>query len=482
MERKDRRMKKRELYTGNKPFAYIAFTPVDAHYADSLLDSLDNEGYRYWLNDRINPSEKDMTDISKRLLSSYATVLILTENAVNDRLIKAVMDNTVERRSPIVVYKVEESEGITEYLRGLFERFSQVVVLRAWEQGFSSSNSVRQVLATTKGLTEEKAERFYLAGIEAIRSGAESNEDIVKAMKNITYAANGEYPPALHFLGDIALEKARAGVESYSTAVVYYKMAAEQGYLDSIYRLGCLIADGEGFEAAPSVAAKYIAIAAVKGIADAQYRFAEMLDEGKGIPINREDASNWYKKALENGDRRAYLKLAYRYMNGDTVTRDENLALEYFEEAAKDDAADAYFMLANMYRDGIGAKKNAEKSMDCFLKAAKAGITEAQYNYALCLQREKKYVEAFKWLNVAATEIPEGERINPDVLYEIAECYAKGNGTDLDRRKAFLYYYDAATRGHHKGKMAVADCYRRGIGVPVNKKAAGFYNPKYTEE
>ena len=475
-------MRKRDLYTGNKPFSYVAFTYQDAAIAENLLDELDADGYRYWLNSKISPSETDLMEISKRLSASCATVLVLTHNAINDRIINAVVENTVERRCPLVVYLTLETSDIMSYLNGLFERLSQVIILRVWEQSFNSSNSVRQALSQTKGLTEAQAAQFYDSGIDTIKSGTTSYDEITIAMKNISYAATGEYPPALNFLGDLSLEKARQGMESYSTVVLYYKMAAERGYLESIYHLGCLIEDGEGFAANPAVAASYIAIAAVKGIADAQYRFAEMLDTGKGMKMNRQDAASWYIKALEGGDRRAYTKLAYRYLTGDTVTRDETRAAEYFTEAAKDEVPEAFLMLAKLYRDGVGVKKDEAKAEEYFFKAANAGIPEAQYHYALCLQKEKKYGEAFKWLNVSYQELPEGEKVNPDVIYEIAECYAKGQGTDIDRQTAFLYYYDAAQRGHQKARAAVAECYRKGLGVSVNKKAAGFYNPRYFEE
>ncbi len=475
-------MRKRELYTGNKPFSYVAFTYQDAEIAEKLLDEMEEDGYRYWLNAKLSPNEKELMEISKRLSASSATVLVLTHNSMNDRIVNAVVENTVERRCPLVVYLTLETSEIMEYLNGLFERLSQVVVIRVWEQSFNSLNSVRQALAQTKGLTDAQAAYYYDTGIETIKSGTTSYDDITLAMKNISYAASAEYPPALNFLGDLALEKARQGLESYSTVVLYYKMAVERGYLESIYRLGCLIEDGEGFAPNPAVAASYIAIAAVKGIADAQYRFAEMLDTGNGMKMNRQDAASWYIKALEGGDRRAYLKLAYRYLTGDTVTRDETRAAEYFTEAAKDEVPEAFLMLAKLYRDGVGVKKNESKAEEYFFKAADAGISEAQYQYALCLRKEKKYVESFKWLNVSYQKLPDGEKVNPDVLYEIAECHAKGLGTATDRQTAFLYYYDAAKRGHQKAKAAVAECYKKGLGVPVNKKAAGFYNPKYVEE
>ncbi len=475
-------MKKRELYRGKKPYSYIAFSPADADVADVLLDSMEAEGYRFWFNAKLAIEESDAEEIGKKMNSSGATVLILTDNSINDGLVRVAIDSTVDRRIPLVVYMTYESKDMLDYLHTLFDRSVNVTIIRIWEQSFTSSNSVRQALLPTKGLTTAQAAELYNCGMDILSSENASPEAMNEAMKSISYAASDEYPPALNFLGNLALERARAGNESYSSAVLYYRVASEKGDINSIYRLGCMIADGEGFAKNPSAALAYLAIAAVENIADAQFRVAEMMEYGTGIAQNRADATKWYMKALENGDRRAYLKLAERYLNGDTIVRNEYTAAEYYIEAAADKEPQAYLMLAKLYRDGVGIKRDAEKSEDYFRLAAEKGITEAQYNYGICLYLSKKYVEAFKWLVLSVSDLPEGAAPEPDALYHIAECYENGYGTSQDRTKAFIYYYDSAKYGHTKARLAVAECYRKGIGVPVNKRAAAFYDPKYSDD
>lgn len=472
-------MKKRKLYKGKRPFAYIAFDYADSAETEKLLDFLDGEGYRYWFNSKISPSERDVTEISERLSASGVTVVMLTENSSDDRLISAVVENTVERRCPIVIYLAEETEKTSKYLGEVLSEVTDVVVFRADESSLGGSSSVRQALSEAKGITEEEAASFYENGMKVFQSSDSTPEDISEAMRNISYAEQNEYPPAQCFYGDLALEKARKGYDSYSSAVSYYRAASEKGNLDAIYKLGCMIADGEGFEADASVAASYLAIAAVKGYADAQYRLGEMMDSGNGVDADRIEASSWYKKALAGGDRRAYMKLAYRYLNGDTLAKNAALAADYFKEAAKDGNKEACLMLGKLYRDGVGVAANEQLSGEYFLKAASEGIAEAQYNYAMYLFKKKNSVEAFRWLSVAAAGVKEGESPLPEVLYELGLCYDKGRGTEQDRITAFLYYHDAAMAGHSKAKSAVAECYRKGIGVPINKKAAAYFDAEY---
>lgn len=494
MERKTSVMKIRELYKGNKPYAYVAFNYADAKAADELLDSLDAGGYRYWLNAKITPSEKELTQIYRKIDMSAVTVLVLTENSIKDELIATILEHTVEKRSTLIVYMTEEPRTVREYLNEIHRRVTNCIVFRTWEQPFNTSNTVRQALSVTKGVTANYAADMYDSGMAVFTSDSPSVESMAEAFKKITYAAMNEYHPALNFLGEVALEKARTGQDSYSSAVAYFKSAVALGNSDSIYHIGCMIADGEGFAQNYQLAASYLSISAIQGITDAQYRFAEMLDNGMGVKIDREEAAKWYLKAIENGDRRAYLPLAYRYLKGDTVQKNESIAAEYFHEAAKDGDIDSLLRLAKLYKDGIGVQKDEEKSAYYFRKSAENGISEAQYEYAMILlgsnaKADKKdknkaaeRAEGFKWLHIAAQEREYGYIPSPEVYFELGKCYYYGIGTEHDGSKAFMYYYKAATAGHVKAREAVAECYKKGLGVTVNKRAAAFYEPKSADE
>ncbi len=468
-------MKRRRLYDGTKPYAYVAFNYRDAVLAEKVLDSLDEAGYRFWLNAKLETDEEGLREIADKVNMSSATVLVLSENSMSDRVIDVAVERTIFKRNPLVLYLTEETPETSMYLSMLLEKIGTVVVIRVWEQEFKVSNAARQALSAAKGLTEEQGAYYFNSGLRVLQSGGASREHLTNAMKSISYAASNEYCPALDFLGDVALEKARNGYESYSTAISCYKTAADLGSIHSIYTLGCMLADGEGFAKNSYKAVTYLSVAAQYGYPDAQYRLAVMTDKGDGIKIDRVEASTMYKKALESGDRRAYMNLAYRYLNGDMLAKDEQKAAEYFQEAANDGNVQAYLEIAKLYRIGKGVPQNEKLSSEYFLKAAKADISEAQYYYALYLQKQRNYVEAFRWLMAAARERKDGTEASADTLYAIAQCYEKGRGVEADRRTAFLYYYEAAEKGSEKARVAVSECYRKGIGVPVNKKAAAFF-------
>ena len=468
-------MKIKELYTGLKPFSYILFSNKDSDIAENITEALEKNGYRFWFCPKITPDEKDLREILGKLKSAQVVMLVLSANSIAERLVEDIMEYTLEKRTPILVYLTAETEELTEYLSHILEKAKNAVVFRAWEQELLSSSTVRQALIQTKGITESAAAKFFDKGIKTLRSGEMDSVKIDEAMKNILYAASNEYSPAMNFMGNLALEKARYGNESYSTAVMYYKAAASLGNIDAIYSLGCLIADGEGFAQNYELAESYLSLAAMQGIPDAQYRFAEMLDNGQGVEKNKAEAVKWYQKALSGGERRAYLPLAYRYLEGENVSRDETIAAKYFIQAAEDGVTEAVFMLAKLYRDGVGVRKDAEKAERYFRIAAEKNVAQAQYIYAMILKEKQNYTEYFKWLCIAAMERKYGEGTMNEVLFELGECYRLGLGTEKDRAQAFLYYRMAADSGSKEAAEELAECYRKGLGVHVNKKAADFF-------
>lgn len=475
-------MRLRDIYTGNRPFSYVLFNSEDASSADALLDSLDEGGYRYWLCPKLTPGEKDLRELLSKLKSASIIAVVLTDNLLQDRLALDIIEYGIAKRTAFAVYMTVETAEVSAYLNTILEKAKSTVVFRAWEQEFNKSYAFKQALSQTKGISEKDASEVYEKGLALIRNEESTQEDMIEGMKNISYAATNEYAPALNFLGNLSLEKARNGYGSYSSAVAYYKAAVQLGNIDSIHTLGSMIADGEAFSQNYIVAEPYISMAAVKGIPDAQYRFAEMLDNGNGVIKNREEAVTWYKKALDGGDRRAYLPLAKRFLDGENVNRNENIAAQYFIEAAEDGNIEAIFTLAKLYRDGVGVTKDAQRSESYFRVAAENNIAEAQYEYARILQKKNNHIEAFKWLVLAAAEREYGDEPMPEVLFELGECYRQGYGTEQDKGTAFLHYHRAASAGYAPAKAAVAECYRKGIGVPVNKKAAAFYDPRYASE
>jgi len=62
----------------------------------------------------------------------------------------------------------------------------------------------------------------------------------------------------------------------------------------------------------------------------------------------------------------------------------------------------AKYWQGHYYLKGFYVKKNLIKAKELFKEAADAGISDAQINYAFCIDKEKDYVNFLKYLKMSA--------------------------------------------------------------------------------
>lgn len=82
---------------------------------------------------------------------------------------------------------------------------------------------------------------------------------------------------------------------------------------------------------------------------------------------------------------------------------------------------------------------------------------------------EQDYAEAVRLLRIAA------EVHLPSALYDLAACYANGEGVDKDPRKAFELYLRAALHGDDDAVFKVGRAYYYGFGVAKNRRVANIW-------
>jgi len=84
----------------------------------------------------------------------------------------------------------------------------------------------------------------------------------------------------------------------------------------------------------------------------------------------------------------------------------------------------------------------------------------------LDVQNSKTPEEYFKLLKDAS------EEGSLAAFYELAWCYRKGFGTELDKQKSFNAFRKAAEKGYTSAELEVGYCYYRGEGVDRSYKDA----------
>jgi TPR repeat protein len=96
-------------------------------------------------------------------------------------------------------------------------------------------------------------------------------------------------------------------------AVRYYKMAADQGHMDSQMKYACYVGNGHGCEQDLQESYKYMKMAADQGLASAQYAYGMALVEGDVLQKDLKLAARYVKRAADQGNllaRHEYSRIA----------------------------------------------------------------------------------------------------------------------------------------------------------------------------
>ncbi len=137
---------------------------------------------------------------------------------------------------------------------------------------------------------------------------------------------------------------------------------------------------------------------------------------------------------------------------------------------AQPDDALAQYDLAVCYEKGFGGAPKLKAAAECYLMAAEGGFLRAQVrvgeNYLTGRGVERDYVQAVRWLTVAASQ---GE---PHATHNLGVCFEQGLGVAQNYQKAVEYYQKAAEAGVPQAEYALGTCYKEGRGVPKDEAKA----------
>ena len=206
-----------------------------------------------------------------------------------------------------------------------------------------------------------------------------------------------------------ALEDGTAAYRSgdYTSAVKWYRLAAEQGDAKAQNNLAAMFSLGRGVAQDYVEAVKWYQRAAEQGDAAAQNNLGAMFEQGQGVPQNYEDAVKWYRLAAEQGHAAAQKNLGTMYEQGQGVAQDFKEAVKWFQRAAQQGHAAAQNNLGAMHGLGQGvAIQSFKEAVKWYRLAAVQWNADAQNNlaamYFLGQGVPRDYVRAYMWSNLAA--------------------------------------------------------------------------------
>jgi len=186
--------------------------------------------------------------------------------------------------------------------------------------------------------------RCYESGIGVAKNQAEAQKWYKAA------AANGVNPGVRMSKrnepdqADFEAGKRLYFAKNYTSALTYFRRAADAGNTDAILQLGYQYENGEGLTKSDAEAAKWYLRAAQAGNAIAQMNIGHSLEEAQGVPENWVQAAQWYQKSADQGYEGGEFSLGRCYEFGIGVPQDRKTAILWFKRSgAQGDSKAAYF-------------------------------------------------------------------------------------------------------------------------------------------
>ena len=157
-----------------------------------------------------------------------------------------------------------------------------------------------------------------------------------------------------------ALEDARAAAQKgdFVTAKSIYEKLSLENNAKAQYNLAVMHASGDGGPANWDEALKYYKLSADNGYVDAQFKMALVSFKGEGTPIDYDASIRYYEMAAKQGHVRSQLNLGSIYANGEVVAKNDEKAYFWLHKAAVQNDADAQYSLGRMYLYGDGVKED----------------------------------------------------------------------------------------------------------------------------
>ena len=175
---------------------------------------------------------------------------------------------------------------------------------------------------------------------------------------------DAEYELGLAYAGGLV---SKDNKPNYQKATKWFKLAADQGHLDSMASLGIIYARTGKYERAKNLLEK----AAELGSVLAQSNLGVFYHKGEPNGINKDDAKakKWLEKAAMQGEAEAQNNLALYYLR----EKNNAMAKDLFEKSALQDYAPAQANLGVLYKNDVDLKDYA-KSVYWLEKAVDNGL------------------------------------------------------------------------------------------------------------
>lgn len=250
--------------------------------------------------------------------------------------------------------------------------------------------------------------------------------------------------------------------QDYTSAMKYYRKAANRGHAMAQYRIGLLYIYGRGVEQNVQKATEWFKKADEQDLPQAQCQLGLMACNTWNGYIS---AMTYFLKAAKHGHAASDVHIASLFLNGLGVRKDIDKAVEWLRKAMEDDPRDgvAPFEMGKMYYQGRDVPLDFPKAEEWFVKAGNLGNVNAQRSLGVMYRDGRQgvvqdSVRAMGWFRKAAAQNDKESQCTLGVMYD------SGEGVVRDSSKAMEWYLMAAEQGHAEAYFCIGELYYDGWG------------------
>lgn len=330
--------------------------------------------------------------------------------------------------------------------------------------------------------------------------------DIPREIELLTEASKRGNHQATYRLGLLFEDNESGMAQNLELSVKYFQLAADNGILAAINKMGELYLFGEVIPANLTKAISCFTAASEQGYGKASYWLGRLHTDGIGqLEKDTQKAMNYYRKAIEQGyeEAREWMEQLQKNLVDETITdieipqdkSDEELykeaknALEkaqfktayaYFSYLTQRNHAESFNELGDMYFYGRGMAINQAKALELYKKAAALDSVYGFFNVGFLYWNGPEEIQdpeqALQYLKKAV------QMSYTYALSFIGDIYRTGPEELIDYAEAKRYYQKGVDVNEINAIKGMALLYLLGQGVTQNNAMGAFYLKKAADK
>lgn len=330
--------------------------------------------------------------------------------------------------------------------------------------------------------------------------------DIPREIELLTEASKRRNHQATYRLGLLFEDNESGMAQNLELSVKYFQLAADNGILAAINKMGELYLFGEVIPANLTKAISCFTAASEQGYGKASYWLGRLHTDGIGqLEKDTQKAMNYYRKAIEQGyeEAREWMEQLQKNLVDETITdieipqdksdeelyKDAKNALEkaqfktayaYFSYLTQRNHAESFNELGDMYFYGRGMAINQAKALELYKKAAALDSVYGFFNVGFLYWNGPEEIQdpeqALQYLKKAA------QMGYTYALSFIGDIYRTGPEELIDYAEAKRYYQKGVDVNEINAIKGMALLYLLGQGVTQNNAMGAFYLKKAADK